>query len=291
MPNTLAGRYNRPVRLGSVIEIGWRAREALDRATSARVLSPMRASIYIVVNGQILWLGGPADVMHPRAVRLSQSPDLSGLVAGDTLSVPPCTVAAWRAAPLRANPAGATALRRAAGHLVKSALTLGEPTGFGAWLAARPLAFPLAGAGKSADALAGACASDNAAGAAEAALALLGFGAGLTPSGDDFVGGAFFARAALTQLGEANSVAWQQAAATVRSAAGVATHPISAALLGDLLDGHGWSPLHDLARALASDDAPAAIDAAARLTRLGHSSGWDVLAGFLGALTAPLLHS
>jgi len=278
------------VQLGSVIEIGWRASEALARATSARVLSAMRASIYIVVNGQILWLGGPADVMHSRAVLLSQPPDVSGLVVGDTLSVPPCTVAAWRAAPLCANPAGATALRRAAGQLAKSASTLGEPTGFGAWLAARPLAFPLAGAGESADALAAACASDNAAGAAEAALALLGFGAGLTPSGDDFVGGAFFARAALTQLGEVNSVPWQQAAATVRSAAGVATHPISAALLGDLLDGDGWSPLHDLARALACDDAPGAFHAAARLTRLGHSSGWDVLAGFLGALTAPLLH-
>ena len=268
------------MRLGSVIDIGWRARELLDGAPLARVLAPMRASIYIVVAGEILWLGGPADVMHPRAVRLSEPPDPSDLVACDTLSVPSCTVGAWRPAPLSRDPRAAAALRRGADRLAKRALTLGEPTGFGAWLVARPLAFPLTGAGKSADALARACTSDNAAGAAEAALALLGLGAGLTPSGDDFVGGAFFARAALALLGEADA-AWPQAAATVRVAAGAATNAISAALLEDLLDGHGWSPLHDLARALASDDESAATDAASRLTRLGHSSGWDLLAGFV----------
>jgi hypothetical protein len=52
-------------------------------------------------------------------------------------------------------------------------------------------------------------------------------------------------------------------------------------LLGDLLAGEGWAPLHDLARALAGDDETASRDAARHLTRLGHSSGWDLLAGFV----------
>ena len=145
----------------------------------------------------------------------------------------------------------------------------------------RPLAFPLAGAAKAADAMAAACARDDADTAASAAVALLGLGAGLTPSGDDLVGGAFFARAALAEVGGGDGAAWRQAATSMRAAAGEATNPISAALLSDLLEGHGWSALHDLVSALASDDDSRATTAARRLIRLGHSSGWDVLAGFV----------
>jgi hypothetical protein len=57
-------------------------------------------------------------------------------------------------------------------------------------------------------------------------------------------------------------------------------------LLGDLLDGAGYAPLHDLASALARCAGPAALEATARLVKIGHSSGWDLLAGFLGALGA-----
>src|SRR5207253_489801 len=74
---------------------------------------------------------------------------------------------------------------------------------------------------------------------------------------------------------------WRDAADAVRAAAARLTHPIGAALLGDLLVGEGWAALHDLAAALARDDEPAALEAARRLTRLGHSSGWDLLAGFV----------
>ncbi len=42
------------------------------------------------------------------------------------------------------------------------------------------------------------------------------------------------------------------------------------------------APLHGLAHALGSgDDLARAIGAARRLTRIGHSSGWDMLAGFV----------
>ena len=144
-----------------------------------------------------------------------------------------------------------------------------------------PLRFPLTGAANAADVLARACARDDPSDAADAAVSLLGVGHGLTPSGDDFVGGAFFARAALAELGAGDAAAWSRAAATVRAAAREATNPISATLLGDLLDGDGWSTLHELVDALVANDTERAFNAAARLTRLGHSSGWDVLAGFL----------
>src|SRR5207249_4344945 len=84
----------------------------------------------------------------------------------------------------------------------------------------------------------------------------------------------------------AEAAAGQAGASAVRTAAARLTHPIGAALLGDLLAGEGWAPLHDLAAALARDDEPAALDAAGRLTRLGHSSGWDLLAGFVAGARA-----
>jgi hypothetical protein len=281
MPTTLAGRYNRPVALGTVIQIGWRAAEILaNRGPDVRVLAPAGASIYIVAAGDILWLGGATDLMHPRAVLLSERPHAAAYAAGDAVSVPPSPTLAWRPEAPMAGPRAAAALRRGARRLTEIAASLGAPRGFGAWLMGRPLAFPLAGAAKAADALATACARDEADAAADAALALLGLGAGLTPSGDDLVGGAFFARAALAEIGGSDGAEWRKAAASVRAAAGEMTNPISAALLGDLLEGHGWSALHDLVSALASDEDSRATTAARRLTRLGHSSGWDVLAGF-----------
>lgn len=282
MTITLAGRYNRPMHLGTVVGIGWRAADVLAGERLAHVVAPMRASIYVRARGELLWLGGPAELMHCRAVLFAVAPDASAVAAGDTMSVPPCTAPPWR--PDSPTTDAREALRRGAERLVGKVAALGEPRGFGAWLVDSALGFPLTGAGKAADALAAACARDDASAAAHAARDLLGLGDGLTPSGDDFVGGAFFARAMLTQRGEADGAAWRQAASAVRTAASGATNAISAALLGDLLVGHGWSPLHDLVGAFICDDEASAMDAASRLARLGHSSGWDLLAGLVAGL-------
>lgn len=266
--------------LGTVVAIGWRAAAALDHSAVARILAPMRSSIYVVAAGEILWLGGPGDTMHPRAILLSAPPDFSACAAGDALSLPRYVGPVWRPRTPTITAEAAGALRRGGAVLTKTAAAIGEAVGLGAWLAQRPLDFPLTGAGTLADTLARACASDDAVAAAEAAVHLLGMGAGLTPSGDDFVGGAFFARATLAALGGTDGERWRGAATAVRMAAAASTTPISAALLGDLLDGHGWAPLHDLAAALAAGDAAAVETHVRGLTRLGHSSGWDVLAGF-----------
>ena len=114
---------------------------------------------------------------------------------------------------------------------------------------------------------------------------MLGLGPGLTPSGDDYVGAAFFARRLFARAGACDRGAWARAAAVVHARAGERTHPISAALLGDMLAGHGHAPLHDLARELGADEALAGpLDAARRLVRIGHSSGWDMLAGFVAGI-------
>jgi hypothetical protein len=61
---------------------------------------------------------------------------------------------------------------------------------------------------------------------------------------------------------------------------------VSATLLGDLLEGYGHAPLHELAGALARRAGDGALDAAGRLVRLGHTSGWDMLAGFIAGAGA-----
>src|SRR5438477_478010 len=95
------------------------------------------------------------------------------------------------------------------------------------------------------------------------------------------------ARSSLARAGAGDAARWRSAAEAIRASAPGRTHPISAALLGDLLDGEGWAPLHDLASALAAGAPEAAArEAARRLTRLGHSSGWDLLAGFVAGAAA-----
>ena len=70
----------------------------------------------------------------------------------------------------------------------------------------------------------------------------------------------------------------------ILAAAPARTHPLSATLLGDLADGHSYASLHDLVQGLARETRAEARHAGRRLVRLGHSSGWDMLAGFVGAL-------
>ena len=281
------------MRIGRVIGLGRRAAELLAAGGEARVLAPLGASIYVVVQEQILWLGGPEEPLHPRAVLLSERPATGGCTPGTTLRLPAVTVAPWCPESPPSDPPATAAFRRGAARLAAGAAALGRPEGFGARLVGAPLAFPLSGAAERADALAAACADDAPPRATAAATALLGLGAGLTPSGDDFVGGAFFARAILARADASECARWRAAAETVRAAAIAATHPISAALLGDLLAGQGWAPLHELVHALACDDAPGTLEAGRRLVRLGHSTGWDVLAGLVAGattLTAPVVH-
>jgi|GEM_PF-3159614 len=102
------------------------------------------------------------------------------------------------------------------------------------------------------------------------ARGLIGLGPGLTPSGDDFLMGAL---AALDGLGQTNMHA-ALGAAVVAAAGG--TSPLSASLLRAAAAGHVGEKLHVMVAALLAGDTDAAIAAAARI---GHTSGWDALAG------------
>jgi hypothetical protein len=109
-----------------------------------------------------------------------------------------------------------------------------------------------------------------------AALAdLIGLGPGLTPAGDDALGGAAIALRAVGRGPQADRLA-----AWLAERAPAATSDIAWAHLRAALRGEGAAALHAALAALASGGEPdlAAIDA------IGHSSGWDALAGALAVL-------
>jgi hypothetical protein len=245
----------------------------------ARVLARPGGAAFVTAAGEIVWLGPASAPLHPRAVLVAPVPDTA---LGEELRVDLAGLAPWQPPALALDAAALVRLRATWPVAIAELVAHNAPGGFGARLAGRPLVFPLDGAAATAHALTEACARDDAASAAAPALALLGLGGGLTPSGDDFVGGALFGRHLLAGAGVADAPGWRQLADAVCDAAAARTHPISAALLGDLARGGGHAPLHDLIAALAASDTTRARDAAAQLIRLGHSSGWDMLAG-LGA--------
>lgn len=261
--------------------IGWRAAAALTASGHrARVLATLSESVYLTAGDEIVWLGGAGAALHGRAILLSAPSVTSALPPGnaDTLGFDLGPAPPWR--PAAPPPTPAIVLADRCRALLAALGELGEPRGFGALLAGRTPDFPLDRVADRAHAFVRGCADGDTVAATAAALELIGLGPGLTPAGDDYVGGAFFALTLGADAGE-----WQRAAAAVVARARSHSHPVSAALLADLCGGAGWAPLHDLAGALATGAPRAtAVDAARRLVRIGHSSGWDILAGFVGAL-------
>lgn len=109
---------------------------------------------------------------------------------------------------------------------------------------------------------------------------MIGLGPGLTPSGDDFLGALFFAARSLHQAYPEDFPWAEDAVSELLDWAKTRTHPISYAIFSDLALGHGPEPLHDLIGGLLEGrDLDPVLEAALRLTAIGHSSGWDMLAG------------
>jgi len=108
---------------------------------------------------------------------------------------------------------------------------------------------------------------------------LIGMGPGLTPAGDDFVGGAMIA---LRAFGEADLA--ERIAAWALPLARTNTNRISRAHLECAAAGEGHEALHDLLTFRNPDRD------FARLARIGHTSGLDAAAGALNALRAVNIH-
>lgn len=111
------------------------------------------------------------------------------------------------------------------------------------------------------------------------ARGLLGRGQGLTPSGDDFLGGVMIAFHALNRPLTAQRL-WND----LRTPARTATNEISRALLSAAAQGYGSASLHQSIQAL-FDGGRDLEQALAQIDQIGHSSGWDALAGVKAVLS------
>ena len=133
--------------------------------------------------------------------------------------------------------------------------------------------------------MASACLGQDLAQAVQVGQELVGLGPGLTPSGDDFLGGFLFAARSLKLAYPADFFWEEQAITKLIEWARPQTHSIGYAILRDLTLGHGPEPLHDLTASLLNGTALDQVMAdVTRLLRIGHSSGWDMLAGLLTAM-------
>ena len=115
--------------------------------------------------------------------------------------------------------------------------------------------------------------------AADAIAPLVGLGPGLTPSGDDYLGGVLVALAAIGRTGLRDRL-WRALAPLLAQR----TVDISRAHLAAAAEGFGSACLHRALNAIlagAADDIAVAI---AALASVGHTSGMDALAGVLAVL-------
>ncbi|GBE14638.1 hypothetical protein BMS3Abin14_00684 [bacterium BMS3Abin14] len=105
---------------------------------------------------------------------------------------------------------------------------------------------------------------------------LLGLGPGLTPSGDDLVGGMMLA---LHSLGQAAVV--RSMSAAVAKIITERTHPISAAHLRTAMEGMGSEAAHRVMNTIHSGNLNGFPDVLKEIEKIGHTSGWDMLAGIV----------
>jgi hypothetical protein len=111
---------------------------------------------------------------------------------------------------------------------------------------------------------------------------LIGLGPGLTPSGDDFLGGVLVG---LRQLGAPDLAS--RLATAVLSRAEQRTHEISRAHLAAAAGGEGLAPLHLMLSSLCTPGAFDIGECLSLIDAIGHTSGWDALAGV--ALAAAIM--
>lgn len=252
--------------------VGERAKALLGRATTAYVLGRTSRVAFLEVEGEILWFTGPNGSLHRRAIRMPRIPPWPG---GSSLTIRQgrlgqpgaegniATGVVWRRPSLPSPPPD---LRQRAQKvlftlrpcLARTAILVGPR-----WLADFRRSLSAWDAG----------------GLVALARERLGYGPGLTPVGDDFLGGAFFA----LRFGAAESAWLAEVVAAVLLSARDLTHRLSYWLLADLSRGHGPADLHLFARAVFAGQDQPSLTWAQRTLTLGHTTGSALL---LGGLTA-----
>jgi len=289
----------------SATQIGGRARALIsDPKSELRVLSCVQGAIYIEDQwGRILWLTGSRAALHGRAILAPGTPTMSDvrrgmpcgvhgghLRIGKRILVDLTCALAWAPAIPRGGSGGPLqwgrqlqeAIRRAArrspssGSPIRNLLRQSKVTDGALPRENRALGPLLQGAAT----LGSVQTRRDLPCALRGARGLVGLGEGLTPSGDDLLGGYL---ATLRLLDQAFAfllgIDWAFVEAWVRSV-GHLTSRLSHAILLDHACGEAGYPLWSLVSQTVSGLGEQDLaERAAEVSHTGHSSGWDMLAG------------
>lgn len=304
----LAMRSLSPSPPARITHVGSLARASLTPGERGKVLAAVSNAIYLLTEkGELFWIASGDAPMHRRALRVSSS--LSGARAGSPFQVEDHRLTIdtgvacdmhhaliWEAPQTnRENLVEITDLPTRV-HNIFSGLDLSGANGFGNFIPdilRLSQSTPTRPAPESADPIlafarplvleaASACLENRPSRIQRKAGALIGLGAGLTPSGDDFAGGLLFCIRTLQDVYD-NTDSFEHLFSLEPYRA--QTHLISFTLLQDLAAGHALSPLHLLINGILNKEPFEFVQRHfSRLTRVGHSTGWDLLAGLVTGL-------
>jgi len=279
----------------AVVRAGVLAREVCRREGRGEVAALFERSLYLHVGEDFICIGEPAIGNGPTTLIIAARVAALGLRRGarafisngrmavgdllfDLRNCAPWCAPPWPAASAALSDTCAKIAQRAAAESPADSLAcavfgtvdtplarLARPrvVAFASWLSAslRPLSPPYGPLSR------GMTRGEI---AAHPAAHLIGLGPGLTPSGDDFLIGALAMLDAMEQTHMHAALGGAVVAAAGR------TSPLSASFLRAAAAGHVGENLHATIAAIVTADADAGIAAAARI---GHTSGWDALAG------------
>ena len=294
-----------PLSLHAARQVGSKARDLLALPEfSGKVLAVLSDTIYLSTrDGEVFWVCAERSPLHRRGILVSLPPKV---FSGEKCFCQPprltfsggpfidlSTAREWNppgaGARKSASPAGLwSCFRRLLGVLnllevqegLGRAISLIRALAEGRTLPAFPPAPIMGRVQDMALDLARACLDGDFPKLTRKGKEMIGLGPGLTPSGDDFLGGLFFAARFLHQT-YPEDFRWEEdAVLELLGWARTRTHAISHAIFSDLALGHGPEPLHDLIGGLLEGrDLDSNLEAALRVTAIGHCSGWDLLAG------------
>jgi hypothetical protein len=285
-----------------ILEIGVLARHALSDGAHGEVAAVFARSAYLVIAGHWICIGPPAIGAGPLNVLCAAVPWRHGaaLAVGDPVAVRGTSLSigsSWRlsfaAATVWHPPAPPKSFDPARGLAALDAAIAGRlpAEGLGFILRGDPV-LPRTPLATVAAAPVGAlCALISAAAGGsplridvDAVAPLLGSGPGLTPSGDDFVGGVLIALA-LVGLSDLRDRIWSAFAPRVTAA----TNRISGAHLAAAARGFGHAALHAILDDILAGRDGGMADHRRAIDAIGHTSGWDALAGAVTVLRQVLL--
>ena len=304
---------NHPLEKGGTVattlsahQIGATAYAAMfefDRSWS--VLASVSGAIYIESDaGEILWLAENLSALHQRAILLPGMPaklPTAGtechvrqdcLHVGVNLVIRFCDAELWCPKPRARDDGSASEAARQITAAIDQAAMRSPPKGLLA-----SVLFPhatrggrasrnaveqefVATASRAIESLRQASPGLNLLGRLQDAVGLVGLGHGLTPSGDDLLGGFLYTHHVL------DSPYWRSLSLDGEGVDGwlrqvrLLTNKISFAILADLARGDAVAPFCEfLNEALAREPLERLVRLAGRVSAIGQSSGWDTLAG------------